>query len=193
MLLFAGVSFQSSFNFIGTALREMAAVLWDSETQWMVFLCLGIYFTVFLFLRARIATGFWRAANPSLWLALGLFIGAILYAIDYSPSTLALTLLGGVVLGQGLAAWADFEARSRKSTGGNNFGALVASILVILLALASVWQAASHTYEYHNHARWSGPWDNPNLFGLLMGTGIDRKSTRLNSSHANVSRMPSSA
>ena len=31
------------------------------------------------------------------------------------------------------------------------------------------------------------------LFGVKMGNGIDRKSTRLNSSHLRTSRMPSSA
>ena len=46
------------------------------------------------------------------------------------------------------------------------------TILVVLLALASVWHTeAVHTFEYHGQTRWSGPWDNPNLFGLLMGTG----------------------
>ena len=44
------------------------------------------------------------------------------------------------------------------------------------------------------------PWDEPNLLATstplaegLVARGIDRKSTRLNSSHSSVSRMPSSA
>ena len=69
----------------------------------------------FLFLRARITTGFWRAANPNLWLACTLLISAIIYAINYSPSTDALTLLAGAVLGQGVAVWAGLEVRSQKS------------------------------------------------------------------------------
>ena len=27
-------------------------------------------------------------------------------------------------------------------------------------------------FKYHGHARWSGPWDNPNIAGLLMGVGV---------------------
>ena len=53
VLLFAGGSWQSSAGFIGSTLREITAVLRDAGTQWMVFVCLGIYFTAFLFLRSR--------------------------------------------------------------------------------------------------------------------------------------------
>ena len=31
---------------------------------------------------------------------------------------------------------------------------------------------AGETFQYRGQTRWSGPWDNPNIFGLLMGTGI---------------------
>jgi hypothetical protein len=45
--------------------------------------------------------------------------------------------------------------------------------LVLLLAWASVWNGDfGPTYSYQAHARWTGAWDNPNLFGLLMGTGL---------------------
>jgi len=54
VLLFSGGSWQSSANFINSALREITVVLRDSEIQWMVFLCLGIYFVAFLFLRSRV-------------------------------------------------------------------------------------------------------------------------------------------
>jgi O-antigen ligase len=50
---------------------------------------------------------------------------------------------------------------------------VILSLLVMLLALASVWNVNStHIFEYHGHTRWSGPWDNPNIAGLLMGTGV---------------------
>jgi O-antigen ligase len=155
VFLFADGVWGSSPGFIGSALREIAAVFRDPGTQWMVFLCLGIYFTAFLFLCSRGAHVFWRAANPSLWLACALLIGAVLYAIDYSPSMQALILLGGAALGQGIAVWASPEARSRKPGVRNSFGVLVVSLLVILLALASVWQTSAS-----------------NIYGLLMGVGI---------------------
>jgi O-Antigen ligase len=190
-LLFAGGSLQSSSNFIGTALRGITAVLRDSETQWMVFVCLGIYFTVFCFLRSHsdaIPVG--RASPqagslaasphhrfyfiPAFWLGCTMFISAILYTIHYSPSTPALTLLAGAVIGQAFAIWVDFEARSQKSGVGISFEILVVYLLVVSLALVSTWPSytGSFYFKYHSHARWSGPWDNPNIFGLLMGTGV---------------------
>ena len=172
-LLLADGFWKTSVGFLGSFLREITAVFRDPGTQWMVFLCLVVYFTIFLFLRARIATGLLRAANPSLWLALGLFIGAIFYAFNYSPSLDALTLLAGAVLGQGVAIWTGFEIRNPQSAIRNSFGVLILSLLVILLALASIWNVNSgHSFEYRSHARWSGPWDSPNIFGLLMGTGM---------------------
>lgn len=171
MFLFVDVSLQSSFNFIGSALREITAVLRDSETQWMVFLCLGIYFVSFLFLRSRVeslSTQRRKRARAVWWLVYVLFTGAVLYAIDSSPSVQALTLIGGVAIGQGVAIWAGFNAKSSPLSAF-----VFALLLVLLLALASIWQTdAGRLFEYRHHARWSGPWDNPNVAGLLMGTGI---------------------
>jgi hypothetical protein len=173
MLLFAGHLRVPSFGIIGSALGELTAILLDTATQWMAFLCLGIYFTAFVFFRWRASPSFWRAANPDLWLASGLVIMALIYAIHHVPSTQALTFLAGAVLGQGMAFWAGFEFHNPKSKIQNWFSVLAVSILVIFLAWASVWHtSAVHTYEYRNQARWSGPWDNPNIFGLLMATGV---------------------
>ncbi len=173
LLLFAARLQGSSPGVISSALRELTAILLDPGTQWMAFACLGIYFTAFLFFRWRGSSGVWRAANPDLWLASGLGIMAAFYAFHYVPSAQALTLLAGAVLGKGMAFWAEFEFHHSKSNTQNWFGVWVVSILVIFLAWASVWRpSAGHTFEYRSQARWSGPWDNPNIFGLLMGTGV---------------------
>lgn len=173
VLLFANAVWGSSLGFSVTALREVTAVFRNTETQWMVFLCLAIYFTVFLFFRSRAVSDFWRAANPNLWLALGLFISAIFYGVNYSPSLDALTLLGGAVLGQGVAVWAGFNADKPFPHSAFRFPVLLVSLLMILLALASVWNVATgRSYEYRSHVRWSGPWENPNIAGLLMGVGV---------------------
>jgi hypothetical protein len=173
LLLFA-VDLRGSFpGVISSALREITAILLDPGSQWMAFSCLEIYFMAFLFFRFRGNRCFWRAANPNLWFVGALVIMAVLYAIDYALSAQALTLLAGAVLGQGMAFWASLEMQNAKCKMQNCFGVLVVSLLVILLALASVWQTgAGHTYEYHGQMRWSGFWDNPNIFGLLMGAGV---------------------
>ncbi len=169
----------------------LGVILDSNETQWVVFLCLGIYFGVFIFLRLRVnrnspkrltfklrrltpcalwwssvILGAHEVTRPIFWLTSGLFISAVAYIINYSPSTQALTLLGGAVLGQGVTAWAVFNKTKL-------FPLLFLSMLVILLSLTSVWNVdLRYIYGYHSHARWSGPWDNPNIYGLLMAVGI---------------------
>jgi len=173
LLLFADHFRGSSADVIGSALSEFTAILLDPETQWMAYLCLGIYFTTFLFFRWRTSSSFWRGANPDLWLASGLVIMAVIYAIHQVSSTQAFTFLAGAVLGHGMTFWADFDFHNSKWKIQNWFGVLVVSILVIFLAWASVWHTgAGYTFEYRSKPRWSGPWDNPNIFGLLMGTGV---------------------
>ena len=173
VLLFADGIRGISPSFFGSVAREVTAVFRDPETQWMVFLCLGVYFTTFLFLRTRTSTGFWQTANPNLWLGCVLLISAMIYAFNYSSSLDALMLLAGAVLGQGAAVWAGFEVRHRKSEVRNSLGILLLSLLVMSLASASFLNTnSSHIFEYHGYSRWSGPWDNPNIFGLLMGVGI---------------------
>ncbi len=158
---------------IGFTLREVTAVLLDPETQWMFFLCLGIYFSVFLVVRFRGASGLSESANLSFWLGSVLVISAVSYAVAYSASIQALILLGGAALGQGTAFWAALERANSKSGMGKRLGVLVVVILVIVLAFSSIWkEGAGRTFEYRTYARWSGPWDSPNIFGLLMGTGI---------------------
>jgi O-antigen ligase len=102
-----------------------------------------------------------------------LFMNAIVYALHYSPVIQALSLIGGAVLGQGMAAWADLEINNSKLNIKNRFCVWVVSFLIILLALTSVWKGDSgHFSEYYGSPRWLGPWNNPNIFGLFMGTGI---------------------
>ena len=30
----------------------------------------------------------------------------------------------------------------------------------------------AYAFKYHDYSRWSGPWDNPNEYGLLMAVGL---------------------
>ena len=181
-LLFADGPGVTIYGFIGSVIREITAVLRDLDTQWMVFLCLGIYFTAFVVLRrkARLASRLSQRGDPTAWLTVSLFVAAVVYAFNYSPSTQAVTLMAGAVIGQGFGFWGGFitqnsvadEVTRLKSKSSQSLLTSSATILVVLLALVSVWQAeAPHTFAYHGQARWSGPWENPNLAGLLMGAG----------------------
>jgi len=52
-LLLCGNRIAGSANFAGNCAREMIVIFRDSDTQWMVFLCLLVYFVTFLFLRSH--------------------------------------------------------------------------------------------------------------------------------------------
>ena len=45
--------------------------------------------------------------------------------------------------------------------------------LILLLAVAAVWQGETENlFQYRGKVRWSGLWENPNTFGMLMGVGV---------------------
>ena len=86
----------------------------DEGIQGMVFGCAAIYLLAFVVLRMRLdGTGRmgarWSASLPAeFWLGGLMMLAVLSYALDYSQavnSTQALTLVGGVVLGQGAALW----------------------------------------------------------------------------------------
>jgi len=188
---------------LGNILGEIIAVLRDAGTQWIVFLCAGMYFFTFTVLRERLGGGAgggedrrWRVEDgatgprasggrrlenrastarshwnlapqwlrePAFWLT-GLMV---LVAVK---STQALTLLGGALIGQGAAFWV--QGPRSKVQGLKSGPRTVIGVLIVLLVAGAVWQTETgQVFEYRGRARWSGPWDSPNTFGVLMGAG----------------------
>jgi hypothetical protein len=181
--LLAGGVGRAASGLVGSVIRDISAGLRDSGTQGLVFGCLAVYFPVFYLLRRRAEVGLiphgpdgapqCGVAPPLLrharilCLACALGTGAMLYAIDPNPSTLALTWLAGAVIGKVFAFWTGLSGRPPASP------LLTGFLLIALLTLASVWNVDSgRAYVYQRQERWCGPWANPNLFGLLMGTGM---------------------
>jgi len=162
---------QASTDSVLSMLRKITAILQDSDSQWMVYLCLGIYFISLLLLRWKAGKSAGKAHRPAAriyWLLYLLAVGSIGYAIQGCPSMPALIFLAGVVIGQGIVVWMAFNVRLFPNSAFR-----IPHVLLLFLCLASVWNTGSHhSYEYATQVRWTGPWDNPNIFGLLMGTGI---------------------
>ena len=73
----------------------------------------------------------------------------------------------------------------------------LAIVLLVLSVLLVVWQGSFHLFGPANPQQTLIFWMMSSLIFILMVTLgwilLDRKSTRLNSSHEFVSRMPSSA
>ena len=166
---------------LGPISAKLLVTLRDPGTQWMVFVCAGIYFLGFAVFRKRNASlggGYW---------SLGLLgAAALAYVLSYSEavkSTQALTLIGGAAVGQGAAVW---EGRRKNQACKSRGGATILA-LIILLALAAVWQGETgHLVQYRGQGRWCGPWDNPNTFGILMAVGVVLAVGRLVQSRVNA-------
>jgi len=204
VLLFGEYFSRSANGSLGSLGRETMAVFRDPGTQWMVFLCAGIYFVTFNLLGGkaeklkseklkREESSFQHVSisvfqrflqSPDFWLCGLLLIAAMAYAFNYdraSTSTQALVLLAGAAIGKGVRLWANWNAErgvrsaeqeSESETWNLKLETLLA-ILLLLLALAALWHPeGAMQFQYRGLNRWSGPWDNPNIFGMLMGIGV---------------------
>src|ERR1035437_3952566 len=107
-------------------------------------------------------------------------------------------LMTGIVFGKAIATWVRFSRKFRHLTksphpqplshpmgeGGVGLSPIEAEreksrrivgiifILLLLFAGSALWQPERVTgFQYHGIPRWSGVWDDPNLYGLLMGVG----------------------
>jgi hypothetical protein len=142
----------------------------ELENQWIIFLCLCTYSLWLLKLRHINTLPFFNPTNPPLWLACLLLINALVFVVKFAPSTEILIFASSVLLGQAagcLRIWMS------KAQFGADIVSVTVAILTGLLSIASVVKTDSdQSFQYHNQSRWSGLWDNPNIFGLLMGTGV---------------------
>jgi O-antigen ligase len=147
------------------AFREFEVAL--LSLHWMLLFCLAVWCGSFIFLTFSLKD------LPLIGL---LLIALAVYFIGYAPSWRgmeAIVLLAGVTLGK------SAFVLLRRDEGGNNseirsseFGIRNFLIgLVWLLAFASWWHLDMTNNFYHG-PRWMGLWNNPNIYGMLMGAGV---------------------
>jgi hypothetical protein len=141
--------------------HEFEAVLFS--LQGMVLSCLVIWSGTFIFLTLRMLD----------WLlVIFLLIAGTFYCFAQHPVSDAPLLIFGVMLGK----CAFVLLRCNK--GGNpadrpayhSSPVTFSSGLVLLLAFSSFWHLDMSNNYYHG-PRWMGLWDNPNTYGMLMGSG----------------------
>ncbi len=157
-------------SFLAPIFRDFLAVTSDRQLQWLILLCVFSYFTLFALIRSKQpAESFWRLDTTS-WLAVTFVVGGWNYAFNYpsaSQSTQLFTLLTGVTLGRGVQTWSSRQKRREEVLR------LIFYVFTLLIFIASLWHTdIGRIFEYRSQPRWTGPWDNPNIFGLLMGMGI---------------------
>ena len=145
--------------------REFEAALLSVE--WMLLVCLAVWCGTFLLLTFSLKD------LPLIGL---LLIAIVAFSINYAASSRAadaVILLTGVTLGKSAfvllrrdkGGYTIPEIANRKSPIVNFLVGLV-----MLLAFSSWWHLDMSANFYHG-PRWMGLWDNPNIYGMLMGAG----------------------
>ena len=145
--------------------REFEGTLY--QEQWVLAVFLGIWCGSFVFLT------FSRADWPLIGLLLIIISAYFIGYAESSRATDAVILLAGVTLGK------FAFVLLRRDKGGINaahvacHSSLVTFLigLVVLLTFASWWHLDMTDNFYHG-PRWMGLWDNPNIYGMLMGAGV---------------------
>jgi len=158
--------------------REFEAAL--LSVQWMLLVCLAVWCGSFIFLTFDL--------NDLPLIGL-LLISIAAYFIGYGTSSQAadtVILLAGVTLGKGARFFLYGSSRrqsaltekpeiqnqeSRIDQSGLTSAATFLIGLVVLLAFASWWHL-DMSANYYQGPRWMGLWDNPNIYGMLMGAGL---------------------
>jgi len=174
-------------DFLG-GINDQSFVLFHSaKTQWLVLTFLIVYFGVFLLFKSQSS----RLFRPLIWLAAMFLVATAAYASDYelaSKSTQAITLLGGIGLASGGSLWLAWPVHSHH-TNRSIFHVVI--LLTAILLVGALWQLDTN-FAYRGNPRWVGPWNNPNIFGVLMGlaavlaSGLFVHSLMVNVRHRNA-------
>jgi hypothetical protein len=72
----------------------------------------------------------------------------------------------------GFRLWRASKAQRDKPF---NIALVVSALTLVLVSIAAVWHpesAQGFHFQYRGHRRESGPWGNPNVFGMLMAVGF---------------------
>ncbi len=141
--------------------------------QRMLLMCFAVWCGTLLFLRLRLHD------LP----LIGLLLASIAaYFVGYTNSWWvwdAVTILFSVSLGKGARVLLNTDCGSRnvkRRIGSKTRNPKLETRnfllgLVMLLAVAS-WCQLDMTDSFYHGPRWMGLWNNPNTYGMLMGTGV---------------------
>lgn len=172
--------FERTTNLIGRAIiwpfdQEVQSLASNAATQWAVAIFAVYYFALFSLLEYSNKFSYVHPRRHFNCCLLVVFIiGIVHYGLSYSVSSRSLellTLFTGAALGKGACIAVCCQVGICRSIR------LICFIVTQLILLYSVGSlcgplVTQHIAQYLGHPRFSGPIENPNIFGLLMGTGI---------------------
>ena len=132
--------------------------------------CALVYFFSFTLLERKSKKIFSGLKISELLLLIVCLISVACYSFNYkqaSRSADALILIFGITAGRLFSCW---RCNAKEPC---IIGYPILKVLIVLLAVGACWQPEINgTFQYRGEYRRSGPWDNPNTFGELMGVGV---------------------
>lgn len=146
-------------------------VISDHSVSWTIIGVVGLYFFVYVFVQYRNYSAKVPGSNTSsLWLAWALFFVFLhclmSYRFDRVPESAMIFLTGGLF---GLVTDKYLAGVCQKGRIASD----VILIVLFLLCIAALCpNGAGAEITYRGQVRWRGIWENPNIYGLLMGTGF---------------------
>jgi len=152
---------------------DVLSVVREHGAQWILELGVVLSCVIFILLQNRQTAGtFWDFDARDLWLVGIAVIGLLGYFSyrTYLESFQAFTMFAGMALGKGTSLWTSWAAKLCQLRVGN----LTSIILLIIICNSGTWiiWPLGTIYQYQEQMRWSGIWENPNIYGLLVGVGI---------------------
>lgn len=164
---------------VGSVPSEARLFCTSSGSQWMLAACCAFYFCGLLWWQHRrqadasvgLRSGARDAVFDSALLLVALVGACVWYAAGY-PGSIAhgdcVVLLLGMTIGQAIRTFRSVSSENASIV----MSTLMPALLVIFAVAALVRPNMGVAFYYRERLRWTGPWDNPNTFGLLMGIGL---------------------
>jgi len=174
IFLFGGATIFRSDSVVGASLQRIRIAAQTQQFQELIVLGAYIFFLTFCLLQYYKSPGkFLNIYNRDLWLAIFLSLATINYmvrGVSDLDNTEAIMCLMGPACVQ-FVVWS--KTLGRTAANENLFEMVSIGVTAVVLWYISVFIGDfRHIFAYLKMIRWSGPWGNPNILGLLMGAGI---------------------
>lgn len=149
--------------------QRLANACRDPAWQWIIVFCL-LLLLVGIFAIEKYPSSPTLLLFADFSLAIMVLQALFCYALMYdtaSRSTQVPTLLAGIVFGRLISQW--IHNKPNISLQIERWFVAV----ICLFTMIALWQPESEqVFQYHEVHRWKGPLESPNLYGLLMGSGL---------------------
>jgi O-antigen ligase len=167
--LLASFDNEADSNVWSSLTKRLGNKVHDPEARLQIFICLTGYLVFFVLFRI-FKKSFLR--ENFVWLGF-VSIMAIIALLSCPVLGLqALIFLGGITMGQVILFLNNLQCYDAKLSFQSDFYVGGESVLFLVLFFASVCHQGDGMFKYGLEVRRSGPWENPNIYGVLMGVGF---------------------